>query len=118
MRNGTHNDLFPHRDRKLFHIKTRKIIALMTPRVSFAPRALSDGARFAVEKTLFRKATFAADVFRSKALTIGQFALINAKKPFLESLIIIFCGVKNSAHATIQTARRQEFGIDLHITPP
>jgi hypothetical protein len=63
MGDGTHNDFLSHRDWKLFHIKTREIIALMTPRVSFAPCAFSDGAHFAVEKRLFRKATLAVDVF-------------------------------------------------------
>jgi hypothetical protein len=79
----------------------------MTPRVSFAPCALSYGARFAVEKRLFRKATLAPNVFRGKVLTTGKFALINAQKTFPEFLIVIFCGVKNAAHATIQTTRCQ-----------
>jgi hypothetical protein len=107
MRDSTHNHFFPHRDGEPFHIKTRKIIALMTPCVPFAPCALSDGARFAVEKRLFRKATLAADVFHSEALTIGQLALINVKEPFPEFLIIIFCGVENTAHAAIQTTGGQ-----------
>jgi hypothetical protein len=102
----------------VLYIKAGEIIALVTARVSPAPRKVPDKTLFTVEKRLFGKATLAPNVFLGKILTVGKFALINAQETFPEFLIVIFCGEENSAHATIQTTRRQQIGIDLHTPPP
>ena len=99
---------------------TGKFIALMTSGIPFLLRAIPDFTLVTMHKPIIRQAPLAADIIRSKVVTIGQNALagdtspVKLRQSFLEFLVVFTVGNMNGANATIQPAGRQKIRIYFH----
>jgi hypothetical protein len=89
----------------------------MTPLITLAPDAILYGTCLAIEKGLFRKASFAMNIFNGQPFTAGQTALVYPQEALLKLMVFILGGIENGANTTVQPARGDQFRLDIHEIP-
>jgi hypothetical protein len=117
---GPEDDFFADCHRKIVNVRTRKVIAFMTPGIAFHLCTIPDLALVAVHELFSGQAATASNAFYCQRFRIREHALASSSSPvevyqlLLQfDIVIAVCNI-NCADPAVETAGRNQIRIYCH----
>jgi len=117
IRDRSQNDPLAHGHWELVDKRTGEIGTQVTSLKSLLLDTLSNRALPTKHRSPGRLTPITEQVISGQRGHIWEAARVNLRQSLQESPIVVSCRVKNPAHATIQSARSDSFGMYLHRQP-